>query len=247
VAYTVASYVLQPHLIERVVRGYKSYAFFPRIQAVDGFLPAAEFSDVCSNRRSTRSFGISDINFAKISCILRTSLGTSAQSDVQTSETRTFYLKPYPSAGGLYPTEVYLVVFNCKDIASGVYHYDPVENNFACIDSNVDDLQKKFFVQGTPEGLYRAKCAIVFTSVLSRCIAKYGQRALKFSLIEAGHASQTLMLACEAGGLSSVEWGNYLDGDIEELLQLDTPMETIATLVLVGSKDCERSNLLSVS
>lgn len=63
-----------------------------------------------------------------------------------------------------------------------------------------------------------APAVIVFTAVLSRTAARYGDRAIRYVPIEVGHAAQNLLLEAVALGLGAVPVGAFSDADLHRVL-----------------------------
>ena len=78
---------------------------------------------------------------------------------------------------------------------------------------------------------------IALSVVLPRSSFKYGQRAYRFALLEAGHIAQNLLLASEGLGLGALPVGGFFDDEINDLLGLDGCSEFVIYLVLAGSRE----------
>ena len=72
--------------------------------------------------------------------------------------------------------------------------------------------------------------------VLPRSSFKYGQRAYRFALLEAGHVAQNLLLAAEGLDLGALPVGGFFDDELNRLLQLDGCQEFVVYLVLMGHR-----------
>jgi SagB-type dehydrogenase family enzyme len=65
----------------------------------------------------------------------------------------------------------------------------------------------------------------------------YGSRAMRFALLEAGHAAQNVMLTATEMGLATLEWGGFDDAAMRHSLAIDDNSGFVATVVLVGTSD----------
>jgi SagB-type dehydrogenase family enzyme len=124
-----------------------------------------------------------------------------------------------PSAGALYPLEIYLVVGEAKNLAKGVYKYISSEHklvkNFEGDKRN--DLYKSAIEQNwVKEGFI----IFVFTAVYERTTQKYGDRGIRYVHMEVGHAAQNLCLQATALDLGVVTVGAFIDEQVKEILSL---------------------------
>ena len=118
-----------------------------------------------------------------------------------------------PSAGALYPIELYFVT------AGGLYHYLPDGHRMAPLSG--DDLRaelQKAALDQEPVGA--APLAIVVAGVEERTAGKYGKRAERYLFIEAGHVGQNIALQAVALGMGCVTIGAFDDDKVAEVLSL---------------------------
>jgi SagB-type dehydrogenase family enzyme len=126
---------------------------------------------------------------------------------------------PVPSAGGLQALELYLATWGSGWLPTGWYHFDRASHELVQIAA----------------GLARDRvCAIVPSLAIidggalawivvgdrARVVARYGDRADRFLLLEAGHLMHGLCLASVATGLCTVPLGGFFDRAISRALQL---------------------------
>jgi len=155
-------------------------------------------------RRSVRNFSGHDLELDKISQLLWAAQGIT-QKDTGYRTT--------PSAGALYPLEVFLVK------SDGAYHYQPEEHKLVKLLSG--DLRDKL-AKGS---LYQdfiaiAPVTIVITAVYERTSSKYGDRGIRYVHMEAGHCCQNILLQAVAMNLGAVPVGAFDDDYIQNLLDL---------------------------
>lgn len=131
-----------------------------------------------------------------------------------------------PSAGALYPLELYAVT------PDGFLHYMPDEHT-AMVVSRADlrrPLARAAFGQSAVE---ETPAVFVIAAVTSRTAAKYGPRAERYVTLEAGHAAQNLLLQAVALDLGAVPVGAFSDEGVSEALGLPADHEPLY-LVPVG-------------
>lgn len=153
------------------------------------------------------------VNRDSLGSLLALSLGLSAW---KASGASRWSLRVNPSSGNLHPTEAYLAVPPGTDMPGGVYHYAPllhVLEHRATLSDEAWIRHDRYF-QG--DGILLA-----LTSIFWRESWKYGERALRYCFLDAGHALAAVSIS--AGLLG---WRVHLmDGtgglDICRLLGLD--------------------------
>lgn len=126
--------------------------------------------------------------------------------------------RPYPSAGALYPIEVYLVVARARSLETGIYHLDVGQHMLVRLTTGPE--QDRVLAIFGHEWVASARAFVVLTADLERSARKYGQRALRFALLEAGALSQTLMLLSAERGLPTTMVGGFHDAGLTRLLGL---------------------------
>lgn len=124
-----------------------------------------------------------------------------------------------PSAGALYPLEVYLVAGDVQDLASGVYRYDPKRHELVMISKG--DIRSRLASASLDQDPVRdGAIDLVLTAVYRRTTWKYGERGTRYVHMEAGHAAQNVYLQATAMGLGAVAVGAFYDDKVERLLDL---------------------------
>ncbi len=167
-------------------------------------------------RRSVRHFQDVSISLSDIGQLLWAAQGITNPQGFRTA----------PSAGALYPLELYVVAGQVKNLSSGIYHYDP--NNHRLIKVASGDRRKKL-----AQAAYRqasvsdAATVVVFAAVYERTTFKYGERGVRYVHIETGHAAQNLSLQAESLGLGTVVIGAFNDDDVKAVLQLPDDVQPL--------------------
>ena len=132
-------------------------------------------------------------------------------------------MRASPSAGARYPLEVYLVK---KD---GVYHYIPRSHSLErVLDKDVKrDLAGAAYGQSFVE---EADIAIVICAVYERVMSRYGERGVRYTDMEAGHAAENVFLQAVALGLDSVAVGAFTDDAVAKVLALPREVKPLYIL-----------------
>jgi len=167
--------------------------------------------EALTQRRSVRSFTDEELTLEEISQLLWAAQGTTADWAGRTA----------PSAGALYPLEVYVAT------ANGLYRYVP-QGHKVVIESHDDDLRPKLWEAGLKQDAIReAPAVFVITAVYERTAEKYGGRAERYVKLEAGHACQNILLQAVALDLGAVPIGAFYDDQVQAALSLPPDHEPL--------------------
>lgn len=160
-------------------------------------------------RRSVRQLSDDAITLSQLSQLLWSAQGVTDPRGFRTA----------PSAGALYPLEVYVVVGHVNGLSVGLYKYQSQAHNLMRMAS--DDRRNQIgHTAGDQDWVGSNAVLIVFSSVDSRTTKKYGRRGIRYIHIEVGHAAQNVLLQAQALGLGSAVVGAFDDDSVEEILGL---------------------------
>jgi SagB-type dehydrogenase family enzyme len=170
-----------------------------------------------ANRRSQRNYQNRAISAQQLSQILWAAYGITSPAPGQPALRGG--LRTSPSAGALYPLEIYAIVGNVTGIEPGVYRYISGEHRIVrTIDRDVRD---ELMQAAMGQRMVRDAPALVFYSaVFSRMTGRYGERGRNYVYIEVGHSAQNVYLQAEALGLGTCAIGAFTDSRIRQVLQL---------------------------
>ena len=160
-------------------------------------------------RRSTRSYTGESLTLQEVAQLLWAAQGITDPTGFRTA----------PSAGALYPLELYVVAGDVQDLSPGVYRYEPLEHRLV---RNMEG-DKRVELADAALGQYfigEGAIVIVFTAVYERTSGKYGDRGIRYVHMEVGHAAQNLCLQAAALDLGVVTVGAFYDEEVGELLDL---------------------------
>jgi len=139
-----------------------------------------------------------------------------------------------PSAGALYPLEVYLVVGNIRNLAPGVYRYRPENHELVMVRGG--DLRAELAMAASEQVCVKEGAIdIVFTAVYERTTRKYGERGIRYVHIEAGHSAQNVCLQATALNLGAVTVGAFSDEQVRSILDIPQ-VEVPLYIIPVGRK-----------
>ena len=150
------------------------------------------------DRQSTRDFSALSISLKELSQLLWAGQGI----------TRGKMYRTTPSAGALYPLELYIVVRNVSGLEQGLYHYIPKRLRLEQLHSG--PIMQEIAAAALGQSVFdKCAAAILITGVVERTYTKYGKRAEQYVLIEVGHAAQNILLQATALGLGAVPLGAF--------------------------------------
>ncbi|MFW5908096.1 MAG: SagB/ThcOx family dehydrogenase [Desulfosalsimonas sp.] len=176
-------------------------------------------------RRSQRSYAETPLSLKEVSQLLWAAQGFTNKQGFRTA----------PSAGALYPLEIFVAAGNVQDLKHGIYRYLPKAHG---LKPEIDgDKRKELWSEGLRQSPIRqAPAVFVITGVFDRTRSKYGKRGQQYVFMEAGHAAQNLCLQSVSLDIGAVTIGAFNDSGVARILGLDkntTPLY----LLPVGKKD----------
>ena len=182
--------------------------------------------------------GLLASRWRRLSRLLFCSYGLTARMPMVTGED--FYLRAVPSAGGLYPAELYLISAGTPLLSAGIYNYQPRTHSLIHFwqDHNVwSGLQKACF--GHP-ALQNTRMAIAVTAVFQRSAWRYQDRAYRRIFLDTGHLLGNIEIASAIEDYQVSLIGGFADEAVNELLFLDKQLEgAIAIVPIVDLEDEE--------
>lgn len=229
---TIVRYLANPAYIARGASGYHEFLNLPAIDLPEPRTMAVQLGEALAGRRSSYDLG-GAMALADISALLHHAVRVNRRMASAAASHVEICFRPYPSPGGLYPTEIYLYLNNVTGVAPCIAHYDAREHKLRILSKQ--DGQAFSQVEIQSGGKYSAAPVVmVLTTVPQRVTAKYGGRGYRMGLLEAGHASQNVCLAAQGLGLGSLVYGSYFDDELARALQIDGVTETVASVILLG-------------
>ena len=179
-----------------------------------------------SERRSIRSFKNESLTIDEVSQLLWAAQGVTDDKGHRTS----------PSAMASYPLEVYLLAGNVTDLPAGVYHYSPQGHNLSTIalGNKIAELFNSS-VNGRADWRASAPAIFIVTDVFERINKVPGEDLSRFVHVEAGTASENLLLEVVSLGLGATYTAGFDENKTREYLGLARGEDPIA-VIPVGRK-----------
>jgi SagB-type dehydrogenase family enzyme len=206
---------------------YKTYPDSKKVKLPKPEYRGMTLEDAIEKRRSIRNYSKKPITTAQLSQLLFAAQGL-------TGKTYGPDLRSAPSAGALYPFEVYVVANNVQDLPRGIYHYSVLDHALELVKRG--DFRSQITEAGAQqEMLGDAAVTFVLSAIFDRVRHKYGERGLRYVYIEAGHVSQNIYLQAVSLELGSVCVGAFLDQKANRLINVDGRKEAVIYLHAVGA------------
>jgi len=143
-------------------------------------------------------------------------------------------LRSAPSAGALYPLEVYVMVGKVEGLAKGVYRYEPSEHELVRVRKG--DYQVDLYNACLGQAWVKeAGMVLIFGAEFGRTTAKYGERGERYVHMEVGHAAENVYLQAVALNLGTVVVGAFDDEAVADILQMPKKEEPLYVMP-VGKK-----------
>lgn len=171
------------------------------------------------NRRSVRDFAPQPLTLTEVSQLLWAGQGITGAGGKRTA----------PSAGALYPLELYLVAGNVSALANGVYKYHPREH---ALSRAADGDQRAALASAAfgQDWVNEGAAVIVVAAAYGRTTRKYGQRGIRYVHMEAGHAAQNIHLQAVALNLGTVVVGAFDDDKVKKIIRLPDDEQPLCML-----------------
>lgn len=139
-----------------------------------------------------------------------------------------------PSAGALYPVETYVCAARVEGIEPGVYHWELPEERLARVAARADVAQAACRACVDQEMVAQAPVTFIWSAMWGRAAQKYGDRALRYAYLDAGHLAENLHLAATGLGYGACMIGAFFDGEMNLLLGVDGREEAVIYGASVG-------------
>jgi SagB-type dehydrogenase family enzyme len=210
------------------------YDGYPKIALPKQLDPlTASLGQTMSKRRSALAFAPTTLTFESVATLLHYSYGITrgnASADYPAQH------RVVPSAGALYPLELYFYACRVHGLQPSLYHFNPIHNNLSRV-CNSQVMLSHALAQ--PNIAYSASLLVFVTALFERTTIKYGERGYRFTLLEAGHVAQNISLVTSALGLSSVPIGGFLDRIVDDFIGIDGLTHSTIYMVAVGGRSPE--------
>jgi len=135
--------------------------------------------------------------------------------------------RPIPSAGGLFPVEVFLILHegaSSPDLPAGLHHLLPVSRRLQPLPMKMPEAVFRPTDFGQPAG------GILYVLNLPKAVFKYRYRGYRHGLMEAGSLYQQAALAARHHGIGTRSWSGFCDDAVIRGIHLD-PADFLPLLI----------------
>lgn len=195
--------------------------------------PNMSLHEAIQTRTSHRKFVQKPLNLEDLSYALWATQGV--KKVVQDRAT----FRHVPSAGARHAFETYLLVNHVEDVESGLYAYDPQTHELVYLQSY--DSVRDRVLAGCINQRMVVDAAVTFFWIadIYRMSYRYGERAYRYLLLDAGHICQNLYLVAEALGAKTCAIGAFDDDVLNEALAINTEDSAVLYAAPLGYKAYE--------
>jgi len=180
-------------------------------------------------RRTVRSFSPDPLTGQQFAQLLWAAQGITDDGGIK---------RAAPSAGALYPLDLYAVLGDAgvEGFQAGVYHYNPGPHAVSLIAKG--DLRGEIARHSLSQmWMASPPLTLVITAAYDRITPKYGRRGIRYAMIEAGHVGQNLFLQAQALGLSAGIVGAFKDQAIIQTLHIPPSQEPLLIMPVGHQKE----------
>jgi SagB-type dehydrogenase family enzyme len=180
--------------------------------------------DTLQKRRSVREYTSEPLMQGEVSQIVWAAQGKTTDWGGRTA----------PSAGALYPLELYVIVGNVQGLSTGVYKYKPEKHELN--KTKNEDIRDRLSQAALDQVFIKhGAISLIISGSYGRTTAKYGDRGIRYVQMEAGHAAQNVCLQVTALGLGAVTVGAFNDSEVKDVAGLSED-ESPLYIIPVGRK-----------
>lgn len=194
--------------------------------------------ELIQTRESRRQYADEALSLLELSFLLWSTQGVRRFAGHKNPVT----FRNVPSAGSRHTFETYLFVNHIDGLKKGIYHYLPEKHELEIWDDRdnfdaelLDALCGQTFAANAP-------VLFAWSSIPYRMEWRFGLKAVKYLLIDAGHVCENLYLACEALRCGTCAIGAYDQDHFDQLLgfqpesSAETDYQTIIYAAPVGKQ-----------
>lgn len=151
-----------------------------------------------------------------------------------------YFLRSWPSAGALYPVEMYVQMRSVDGWMDGIYHFEPQSESLVLLYTlNKDGLERSASTPYDVSGAF-----FIFSSPYFRSSWKYKNRAFRYCLLDTGHFYGALEIAAYANGLDCEAVFGFDRVSVGDSLGFENK-ELVILSAVIGEKKVEKSKKIT--
>lgn len=179
--------------------------------------------EALNQRESVRNYGAVSLSLEEVSQVLWAAYGRNKWGKLTS-----------PSAGAAYPLKIYLAAGDIDGVESGLYQYNNQQHSLLPVTGQ--DLRAALSEAALGQSFLRqAPALVIICADYEVTAARYGERAVRYVDMEAGHVSQNIYLQAAAMQLGTVAVGAFADEEVKKILGVG---QTPLYIMPLGKKSC---------
>jgi SagB-type dehydrogenase family enzyme len=211
---------------------FKPYTTGKRVDLAQ-YLPFAELDRAEDVQEEWEALTSEERSLADLSHLLYFSNGVTA---VMPYPEREFLMRAAPSAGGLYPTEIYVAAKGYPGLPDGLYNYQVRQHEL--IGFWEGDVQSRLAeLSFAHPAVAASDLVFIYTGVFFRSSWRYQDRAYRRILLDTGHVWGNSAMMAPFFGRAAIPIGGFHDDALEDLLFLERHVEAGLMLLALPRQD----------
>lgn len=204
---------------------YKKYEQAPKIKLPVPTFEGRNVERAIRERRSRRRFTDQPMTLEELAQILLSADGiTHSDGSIK---------RAAPSAGALYPIDIYIAASGVISLENALYHFQVSDSSLELIKEG--DLSSSLHLAANKQGaIGSSPCTIILTARFDRSTMKYADRGYRYAYLEAGAICQNIYLQVASLELGTCAVGAFNDDVLNELLEIDGVSEAALLLLPIG-------------
>lgn len=200
---------------------------------LDAAAPPAGLAQALRARRSARRFGGRPLTRGELGTLLGWGAGCGDGGGPQGAG-GLVARRTYPSGGALYPVETHVVARAVDGLPPGVHRYQPAGDRLVA--RAVAPATEQLAAWLAPLDLAGVAALLVLTADWARpSLRRYGEKAFRLALLEAGHIGQAVALVGAALGLGVLPLCGFDDAALSRGCGLAYPRESVVYVLAIGA------------
>ena len=199
--------------------------------------------DALHGRRSVRRFGDGLLTTVELATLL--ALGAGCQGGERSAALLVPDGPPagrtYPSGGALYPIEVLVYPLGAEVVPAGFHLYQPLPHRLVSVAPAQATANLERWLPNHP--VADASLLMLLAVDFARpSLGKYGERAYRLALLEAGHLAQNVLLVATALGLAGLPICAYDDARLSVAAGLTFPDAAVVYVLAIGTPPTQKTD-----
>ncbi|SDG22072.1 SagB-type dehydrogenase domain-containing protein [Sinosporangium album] len=214
----------------------RAHRDFPHARRVYGLADLerpvlAPLEETVSRRRSWAPIGATPLGLPELAGVLRMAYGTTGSGRL--GPTSTVPLRATPSAGGLYPIDLFVLVTRVDGVEPGLYYFHPSRMELQLVTTDYD-LEDVLAHSGYAARVGQAAAIVLYVASFRRNQWKYWERGYRTVLLDCGHLAHSVVLTANASGLVAHPMVAFADDYFNRLVGVDGVDDAVLYLTLLG-------------